>query len=105
MKALTAKAIIRARDGLMPMDWAASSLPRCGALRDAGFDLPIAVNVSGDLFIKDSFRDDVVEMLGNNGIDGDRFETEGFGPDQPIDTNDTKAGRAKNRRIEFSLIE
>ena len=47
----------------------------------------------------------VKNWMVDNGIDGDRFETEGFGPDQPIDTNDTKAGRAKNRRIEFSLIE
>ena len=38
-----------------------------------------------------------------HGLDGARFQTEGFGPDQPIETNDTKAGRAKNRRIEFSL--
>ncbi len=45
-------------------------------LRQAGFDLPIAVNVAGDLFIKDTFRDDVVEMLNNNGIEGDRLELE-----------------------------
>ncbi len=38
------------------------------------------------------------------GIDSSRFTTEGFGPDQPVDTNDTSAGRAKNRRIEFKLL-
>jgi outer membrane protein OmpA-like peptidoglycan-associated protein len=39
-----------------------------------------------------------------HGLDGSRFETDGYGPTQPIDSNETKAGRAKNRRIEFSLL-
>lgn len=39
------------------------------------------------------------------GIDEGRIETEGFGPDQPIDTNDTADGRAKNRRIEFTITQ
>lgn len=43
-------------------------------------------------------------MVGN-GIDQSRIETAGYGPDQPIDTNDTVEGRANNRRIEFSIIE
>ena len=30
--------------------------------------------------------------------------TEGLGPDKPVDTNDTKAGRANNRRIEFEIL-
>ena len=47
----------------------------------------------------------VKRWLVEHGIDGSRLETEGFGPDAPIDTNDTKAGRAKNRRIEFELIK
>ena len=47
----------------------------------------------------------VKRWLTEHGIDESRLETEGFGPDKPIDTNDTKAGRAKNRRIEFELIK
>ena len=38
------------------------------------------------------------------GIDTARIETRGAGPDEPIDTNRTPAGRAHNRRIEFNLI-
>ncbi len=47
----------------------------------------------------------VKKWFEDHGIDGNRFETQGFGPDQPIETNDTKDGRAKNRRIEFKLIK
>jgi outer membrane protein OmpA-like peptidoglycan-associated protein len=39
------------------------------------------------------------------GIEENRLETEGFGPDQPIDTNETAEGRAKNRRIEFTITQ
>ena len=47
----------------------------------------------------------VKKWFEDKGLKGDRFETNGFGPDQPIDSNDTKAGRAKNRRIEFKLAQ
>jgi len=36
------------------------------------------------------------------GIAGERIETKGFGPYQPIAPNDTPEGRRRNRRIEFS---
>jgi OOP family OmpA-OmpF porin len=39
------------------------------------------------------------------GIAEDRIKTEGFGQDKPIEDNGTKAGRAKNRRIEFELVQ
>lgn len=35
------------------------------------------------------------------GIDGGRMDTEGKGEGQPIDSNNTPAGRANNRRVEF----
>ncbi len=47
----------------------------------------------------------VKKYMVDNGIAEDRIETEGFGPDQPIDTNETTEGRARNRRIEFMIIE
>ncbi|MCH9681964.1 MAG: OmpA family protein [Deltaproteobacteria bacterium] len=47
----------------------------------------------------------VKRYLVEAGIDTDRIETRGAGPDEPIDTNDTVEGRARNRRIEFTIIE
>jgi OmpA-OmpF porin, OOP family len=48
--------------------------------------------------------DSVMSYLVGMGIAEDRITTQGFGPDVPIDTNDTKTGRANNRRIEFKVI-
>jgi outer membrane protein OmpA-like peptidoglycan-associated protein len=43
--------------------------------------------------------------LMKNGIYGSRISTKGFGPENPIAPNNTKEGRAKNRRIEFYRIK
>ena len=40
------------------------------------------------------------EYLIKQGVAGDRIEAVGYGPEQPIATNENDAGRAKNRRIE-----
>ncbi len=45
----------------------------------------------------------VKKYLVERGVDEKRLTTRGYGPDKPIATNDTKEGRTKNRRIEFSL--
>ena len=34
-----------------------------------------------------------------------RMATRGFGPTQPVATNDTEAGRAQNRRTEFNIVD
>jgi outer membrane protein OmpA-like peptidoglycan-associated protein len=47
----------------------------------------------------------VVNYLVSHGIDRGRLESDGFGPDKPIDTNDTEEGRSKNRRVEFKVLE
>lgn len=45
----------------------------------------------------------VMRWLTEHGVDPRRLEAEGFGPNHPIDKNDTEAGRAKNRRVEFHI--
>jgi outer membrane protein OmpA-like peptidoglycan-associated protein len=42
-------------------------------------------------------RDDLVN---EHDIDADRVSTVGYGESRPVDTNNTEAGRANNRRIE-----
>jgi outer membrane protein OmpA-like peptidoglycan-associated protein len=45
----------------------------------------------------------VVTWLVKHGVDGKRLESHGFGPDRPIDTNETDEGRQNNRRVEFHI--
>ncbi len=45
------------------------------------------------------------DYLRKKGIEGDRLEAEGFGETRPIDTNRTQQGRAKNRRVEFHIVD
>ncbi|HWW39780.1 OmpA family protein, partial [Pedobacter sp.] len=42
--------------------------------------------------------------LVSQGANASRIEATGYGPNQPIATNKTKAGRQKNRRVEFTLF-
>ena len=48
--------------------------------------------------------DAVKAYLTDAGIDAERVETDGKGDTEPRDTNDTEAGRSKNRRIEFIIL-
>ncbi len=43
-------------------------------------------------------------LIERSGIDSSRLETKGYGASQPVATNDSEEGRAKNRRTEFSVL-
>lgn len=45
----------------------------------------------------------VKAYLVSQGANASRIEATGYGPDQPISTNKTAAGRQENRRVEFTL--
>ena len=65
-------------------------------------------NVGSDeanLLLSDQRAASVVSYLVKKGITADRLAAKGYGETLPIATNDTDAGRAKNRRTEFKVIQ
>jgi len=46
----------------------------------------------------------VMEYLLVQGIKADRLSFDGFGPTKPVASNETEAGKAKNRRTEFVIV-
>jgi outer membrane protein OmpA-like peptidoglycan-associated protein len=47
----------------------------------------------------------VRDFLVSKGVEAARLRAVGFGPDRPVDTNETAEGREKNRRVEFNIVE
>lgn len=47
----------------------------------------------------------VFSYLMSKGVSPDRMKTTGFGRMRPVATNDTEAGRAKNRRVELVITK
>ncbi len=45
----------------------------------------------------------VVNFLVESGVASDRLRAKGFGEGQPTETNDTREGRQKNRRVELNF--
>jgi len=76
-------------------------------------NLEIAVHGHTDSRASDSYNlnlsknraRSVFEWLGSKGIDLNRLQSEGFGENNPIDTNDTDEGRQNNRRVEFIILK
>ena len=46
----------------------------------------------------------VTNYLVNQGIAGSRFTTKWYGETQPKESNETAAGKAKNRRVELAIM-
>ncbi len=53
--------------------------------------------------LSDRRAQSVRRWLVEHGIASDRLTARGFGPLQPIESNSTEAGRARNRRVEFHI--
>ena len=58
-----------------------------------------------NLKLSQSRADAVRQHFVGLGIEPSRMEARGYGPDQPIETNKTAAGREKNRRVEFIITQ
>lgn len=46
----------------------------------------------------------VANYLATRGVTQSRLISQGMGPDQPIASNDSEAGRAQNRRVELQIV-
>lgn len=57
-----------------------------------------------NLKLSDSRANSVRTYLIEQGIDGSRITTKGFGESKPIDSNNTETGRANNRRTEIEIL-
>jgi outer membrane protein OmpA-like peptidoglycan-associated protein len=62
-------------------------------------------NDATNLELSKQRADAVFEYIISKGIDARRLITEGFGETRPIDTNTTTTGKARNRRVEFHILQ
>ncbi|MCH9685442.1 MAG: OmpA family protein, partial [Deltaproteobacteria bacterium] len=62
-------------------------------------------NDAYNLDLSQQRADAVREFFVAAGLERGRFETRGAGESEPIESNKSKRGRSKNRRIEFKLLE
>ncbi|MCX2574348.1 OmpA family protein [Pedobacter sandarakinus] len=87
-----------------------SSLNRVASLlTEKNFSLKLAghTDITGsrelNLRLSKERAESVKAYLVSQGANASRIEATGYGPDQPIATNKTAAGRQENRRVEFTL--
>jgi outer membrane protein OmpA-like peptidoglycan-associated protein/Tol biopolymer transport system component len=59
---------------------------------------------AANLLLSENRAKSVYEYLVGSGIPSNRLSYKGFGETQPVSSNDTEAGRAKNRRTEFLIL-
>jgi outer membrane protein OmpA-like peptidoglycan-associated protein len=62
-------------------------------------------SAADNLVLSENRAKAVVNYLKSHGIDGKRLLYKGFGDTQPVSTNDTEEGRAKNRRTELKVLK
>jgi chemotaxis protein MotB len=63
-----------------------------------------AQGVTSNLILSQRRADAVMQYLVSQGVKPDLLSAKGFGDANPIASNNTEAGRSKNRRVELSLV-
>lgn len=58
-----------------------------------------------NLFLSVDRADAVRRYLSKRGVPANRLEAAGFGETRPLETNSTARGRARNRRVEFIILD
>lgn len=102
----TGKAIVRGAKSFQVLDEVVLVLkdnPRIKKLRVEGHTDSTGKAVFNQK-LSQSRAEAVVEYLINQGIDPERLDPAGFGPERPIAPNNTAKGRALNRRTEFNIV-
>ena len=61
-------------------------------------------SVSTNQALSERRANSVANYLQSRGVASQRLRTSGAGKSRPVDTNDTEAGRANNRRVEITLV-
>jgi chemotaxis protein MotB len=61
--------------------------------------------ISSNLELSSRRADMVAEYLINQGVNQNLISAQGFGESNPVASNDTPAGRSRNRRIEVTLTD
>ena len=60
--------------------------------------------IASNMDLSSKRADEVVNYLIGQGVDSNIISAQGFGETHPVASNDTAEGRAKNRRIELTLV-
>jgi chemotaxis protein MotB len=63
-----------------------------------------AQGVTSNMILSQKRADSVMQFLISQGLSPSLVASQGFGESNPIAPNDTAQGRAKNRRVELSLV-
>jgi OOP family OmpA-OmpF porin len=88
------------------MDAIAATLERCP---EAGFEIGGHTDSQGseglNMRLSKARAEAVLDALLVRGVRLDRLAAQGYGEGQPLVSNETAEGRARNRRIEFTLVQ
>jgi len=58
-----------------------------------------------NLELSDKRANSVVQYLTKKGVPNEKLQSKGYGKEQPVASNETDEGRAKNRRVELNILK
>jgi len=61
-------------------------------------------SLEGNIALSDARAQAVKNYLTSKGVSANKLSALGYGPERPVDTNDTPEGRANNRRTELRIL-